>query len=578
MLEGVVDLAFNVMGTDDEPVMDLALSSDGFRFRDYVLERLEADVAYTARRAAGDLVLWNDSIQVLSLDGEIPLDLSFNPVEDRFPEEVIDLVVVSDRLPLSLLMAPLPGYEEVKGTMSGRVEVGGTSRSLAPRGQITVDGGGAFLSGLGVLYEDVSGTLGWFPDGPVEVDMNARALGTATVEGTVSLTTALDPGFDLAIRFDDFQAMARRDATGRVTGDLRLEGSFSRPVVSGDLFLDGGTLFYEEFQRAAEVADLFFERSAAVADLPVVDATALGIRPFIAGENLFLQNIRMENTTLTARRDNWIRSEQMNVELEGELDLLYDRQTQDLALVGALQAVRGSLAFGPRGLRKQFQLDGGTVRFLGTPGINPDLDLTASEPIRTPEGDRLTIIAEITGTLVSPRVALRSDEAGFSEDDLLSYLWFGRPTYALTSDQSEAVGAGMAVGLSSLSSELGAVMTQGLGLDFLDYLSITQQDLGSLGALSANNRQGALGTTVVETGLYVADNIFLTLLFRPAAAQGGGVENFPGIRFEWVASRGYTIQSYFEDQFFRGRAVGFGEFGVQTKKGLGLSIFRDWAY
>ena len=578
VLEGVVDLEFNVIGTDDEPVMDLALSSDGFRFRDYMLERIEADVAYTARRAAGDLVLWNDSLQVLTLDGELPLDLSFNAVEDRFPEEAIDLVVVSNRLPLSLLMAPFPTYEEVEGTMSGRIEVGGTSRSLAPRGQITVDGGGAFLSGLGVRYEDVSGTLGWFPDGRLEVDMNARALGTAAVEGTVSLTTALDPGFDLAIRFDDFQAMARRDATGRVSGDLRLEGSFSRPVVSGDLFLDGGTLFYEEFQRAAEVADLFFERSAAVADLPVVDATAFGFRPFIAGENLFLQNIRMENTTLTARRDNWIRSEQMNVELEGELDLLYDRQTQDLALVGALQAVRGSLAFGPRGLRKQFQVDGGTVRFLGTPGINPDLDLTASEPVRTPEGDRLTIIAEITGTLVSPRVALRSDEAGFTEDDLLSYLWFGRPTYALTSDQSEAVGAGMAVGLSTLSSELGAVMTQGLGLDFLDYLSITQQDLGSLGALSANNRQGALSTTVVETGLYVADNIFLTLLFRPASAQGGGVESWPGIRFEWVASRGYTIQSYFEDQFFRGRAVGFGEFGVQASKGLGLSIFRDWAY
>ena len=136
----------------------------------------------------------------------------------------------------------------------------------------------------------------------------------------------------------------------------------------------------------------------------------------------------------------------------------------------------------------------------------------------------------------------------------------------------------MAVGLSVFNSGLGTVMPQGLGLAFLDYLSITQQSLGSLGSLSANSGQGALSTTVVETGLYVADDLFLTLLFRPAAAQGGGLENWPGIRMEWVASRGYTIQSYFEDQFFRGRSVGFGAFGVQTKKGLGLSIFRNWAY
>ena len=578
VLEGVVDLELDVVGTDDQPVMDLTLSADGFRFRDYVVDQLEAEVAYANQTAEGDVALWSDSVQVLTLTGEVPLDMSFNPVDERFPEEVIDLVVVSDRLPLALLMAPFLGYEGVEGTISGRVDVAGTSRSLAPQGQLIVGGGGAFLGGVGVRHEDVGGTLDWFPDGRLEVDLSARALGTARVEGTVTLTTVLDPGFDLAIRFDEFQAMNRRDVTGRVSGDLRLEGSFSRPVVSGDLFLDGGTLFYEEFQRAADVADLFFERSAGVADLPVVDTTAFGFRPFIVGENPFLQNIRMENTTLTARRDNWIRSEQMNVELEGDLDVLYDRQTQDLALAGDLQAVRGSYAFGPRGLRKQFQVDGGTLRFLGTPGINPDLDVTASEPIRTAEGDRLTIIAEVTGTLVSPRVALRSDEAGFSEDELLSYLWFGRPTYALTSGQSEAVGAGMALGLSGISSELGAVMTQGLGLDFLDYLSITQQDLGSLGSLSANNVQGALSTTTVETGFYVADDMFLTLLFRPASAQGGGLESWPGVRFEWVASEGYTIQSYFEDQFFRGRAVGFGEFGVQTRKGLGLSIFRDWAY
>ena len=578
VLEGVVDLDLRLTGTDAEPVMHLALSTDGFRFREYVLDRLEANVDYADRRAAGDVGLWSDSLQILTLNGELPLDLSFNAVEDRFPQEVIDLVIVADRLPLSLLMAPFPSFEQVDGTMSGSVEVGGTSRSLAPRGQITVNGGGAFLSGLGVRYEAVSGTLDWLPDGRVEVDLSAEALGTATVGGTVTLTTLLDPGFDMAIHFEEFQALDRRDAAGLVSGDLHLEGSFSRPVVSGDLFLDGGTLFYEEFQRSAAVADLFFERAGGLADFPAVGTTAFGSLPIIASENAFLQNIRMENTKLTARRDNWIRSEQMNVELEGSLDLLYDRRTQELALVGALQAVRGSVSFGPQALRKQFQVDGGTVRFLGTSGFNPDLDITASEPIRTPEGDRLTIIAAVTGTLLSPRVTLRSDEPGFSEDDLLSYLWFGRPTYALNSNQSEVVGAGMAVGLSIFNSGLGTVMTQGLGFDFLDYLSITQQGLGSFGSFGANSGQGALSTTVVETGLYIADNLFLTLLVRPAAAQGGGLESWPGVRLEWVASRGYTIQSYFEDQFFRGRSVGFGQFGVQTKKGLGLSIFRNWVY
>ena len=576
VLEGVVDLDLRLTGTDAEPVMDLALLADGFRFRAYVLDELEAEVNYADRRAAGDVAVRSDSLQVLTLAGELPLNLSFNPVEERLPEEVIDLVVVADLLPLSLLMAPFPGFQQVVGTMSGRVDVGGTSRSLAPSGRLTLDGGGAFLSGLGVQHQGINGTLDWFPDGRLEVNAGAQALGTATVEGTVTLTTVLDPGLDLDVRLDGFQALDRRDVTGRLSGDVRLEGSYSRPVISGDLFVDDGTLFWEEFERVADVSDLFFERSAGLAASSVVDTTAVGFRPFIAGENPFLQNIRMENTSLTVRRDNWIRSELMDVELDGELDMLYDRQNQDLALVGSLEAVRGSYAVGYSAFTRQFQVDGGTLRFLGTPGIDPDLDLTATYDVRTPEGDQLTIIAGVTGTLVSPRVAFSSEESGFNEDDLLSYLWFGRPTYALTSGQSRALGTAAigalgTLGLSSFSNQLGAAVTQELGLDFLDYLSITQQDMGTFGA-------STLSTTVVETGFYVADDMFLTLLFRPASGEAAGMDPWPGLRFDWEPTESYTIETYFEDRFFRGRAVGFGELGVQSEKGLGLSLFREWGY
>jgi hypothetical protein len=282
---------------------------------------------------------------------------------------------------------------------------------------------------------------------------------------------------------------------------------------------------------------------------------------------------------LTVQRDSWIRSELMNVELNGELDVLYDRQSQDLALVGNLEAIRGSYAYGYGYLTRQFQVEGGTLRFLGTPGINPDLDLRATNDIRTPQGERFSIVAGVTGTLVSPRVALSSEEPGLTEEDLLSYLWFGRPSYALTSGQNQAFGTAVAagigtLGLSRLSNQLGTVVTQGLGLDFLDYLSITQQDMGVLGA---GNVGGAFSTTVLETGFYLADDVFVTVLIRPVG-QGAGSDRWPGLRFEWQPSESYTIESYFEDRFFRGRAVGFGELGVLSEKGLGLSIFREWAY
>ena len=569
-IEGMVDVELEVTGDDVEPVMSGTVSATGFRFREYEFERLIAALDYQDRAATGGIELWKDSVQVLTVKGALPLDLAFHAVPDRVPDEAINLVVDAQALPLSLIMAPFESYQEVVGTLSGRVELGGTSESLAPSGQLTVSEGGAFLRDLGVRQQNMNGTLDWFPDGRVEVDGSVSALGTATVQGTVTLTPASDPGFDLAVKLDAFQGMNRRDVTGRLSGDVRLDGSYRRPVVSGHLLVDEGTLFVEEFQRAAEIVDLsdpsFYE---------VVDTTVGDPRPPLSGQNPFLRNIRMENLTLAVQRNSWIRSDRMDVELDGELQVLYDRLTQDLAMVGTLQAVRGSYgAFGRR-----FQVDGGTLRFLGTPGVNPDLDIQASNRVRSAQGDRLTITAGVTGTLVSPRIGLTSDQSGVTEDDLLSYLYFGRPTYALTSGQTQALGgtllgSGMTLGLNTLGNRLGAAFAQGLGLG-VDYLSITQRDFG---ANVDTGLGGMLRNTVVETGTYLADDLFLTLLLRPLSVQGGAGSQFAGIRFEWVASDAFTIESFWEDRLIRGRVVGFNESGLKSDRAIGLFIFREWAY
>ena len=277
---------------------------------------------------------------------------------------------------------------------------------------------GAFLSGLGVRQEEVNGTLDWFPDGRLEVDVGARALGTARVEGTVTLTTVLDPGFDLDIRFDGFQAIDRRDATGRLSGAIYLAGSYSRPLISGDLFVDEGTLFVEEFQRAADVSDLFFERTAGVVDLTSVDSTAVRFQPFIGGQNPFLQNIRHGKHDLDGPAQH--------VDPQRGHGRGAGWRTRPSVRPGRLRIWPSSALWRRYADRTHWASDtsGDSFRWmgdravLGTPGFNPDLDLTASNDIRTPEGDRFTITAGVTGTLLSPRVALSSEEPGFTEDDL----------------------------------------------------------------------------------------------------------------------------------------------------------------
>ena len=561
-LEGVIDLALNLAGDDSDLQMMGDARVNGFQYQDYFFEELQIDGRYSGKELSGDVAFSDGTEEYLSVVGMIPIDLSIDRISERLLDEQIEISVTAASAPLSLLMAPFDSYQEVKGEISGQVRFGGTLAKISPDGEMVLIDGGAFAPGLGVRHENMFGVSTWSPDGGVDVELVAESEGEVTVRGRIELEDVKNPNLDLEVHFQEFETMDRRDVSARLSGDLTIQGPYIRPVVSGDLFVDEGTLFVEEFQRAVDVIDL----------LASVDTTQIDLTSILESSNRFLENVRMENTTLTVQRDSWIRSARMNVELDGQLDVLWDRQTQELALVGELEALRGSYG----ALGRQFQVDGGTLRFLGTSGINPTLNISASNNVRSSVGDRFGITASVTGTLEAPRINLSSDQAGFTEDDLLSHLYFGRPAYALTSGQNQAVnsmgailGSGATLGLSTFSNELGSAMARELGVD---YLSITQEDFDFLG-----NTNSTLGTTVVETGFYMMDDLFVTLLLRPLSNQGSG-SGFAGVRSEWISSESYTVESFFEDRFFRNRMLGFGELGFHAKKDFGLSIFKEWIY
>ncbi|GMR12343.1 MAG: hypothetical protein BMS9Abin29_0532 [Gemmatimonadota bacterium] len=570
-LEGLVSLDMTVVGTADQPEITASFRADNFRYQDFAFGALEGALDYRDNSLTGEVDIVEGGRQVLELTGRAPARLVLDTLGFGIPDEPIDLRIAADTLPLAMLLALTEGFSDVTGSINGKVQLGGTAYHLAPSGTLQVEGAGATIDGLGVRQTDLKATLVLLEDGSVQVDASARAGGTARVTGTVMLDTATDPGFDLTLELDGFKGVDRRDVTGLVSGEVRLGGSYRSPVLTGELSVDEGTLFVEEFQRATVVVDLDDD-----AFLDPVDPTLVALRPLLGGANPFLHNIRMEDLTLAVARDTWIRSEVMNVELGGELQVLYDRQAQDLAMVGNLEAVRGSY----EALGRPFQVTGGSIQFVGTSGINPNLDIQADNRIRTADGLRFTITASLTGTLLTPQVSFTSDQGGIGQADLLSYLVFGRPSYAIASGQSAQVrgaasallGSGLTLGLSTFSNRLGSELARGLGLG-VDYLSISQQDI----ALGGEGTGGTLGTMVVETGWYLADDLFVVLLLSPLAGSQT-CSTLAGARFEWAASDSYSIEAFFEDPCFRNRVVGLGALGPQSSTSVGLSLFREWGY
>jgi autotransporter translocation and assembly factor TamB len=278
---------------------------------------------------------------------------------------------------------------------------------------------------------------------------------------------------------------------------------------------------------------------------------------------------------LTMAQDSWLRGRDLNVEMAGTLDVYWDRMERDMTFFGVLDAVRGVYSV----LGRQFQIEEGTVSFAGTPGINPDLDIRASNRVRTPDNQPLDIVATVGGSLLEPRVSLSTNSTfAISESDLVSYLIFGQPSYALASGEgaiargTAQVFAGATANLAAglFSSELGSVLARdGLPVN-LDYLAITQgkNDPGGL--------QDWWMSTQVELGKYLTDDIFAGLQFRPFT-ENQGQDRLASVRLETRLSDRWTLEGYWEDRFLRRGLYGLRDQNLYEKV-LGFLLYTEWGY
>jgi len=570
---GSMDLALAIRGPADLPQLDGQVIIRGLAVGGTALSRVEGRIAYQDLLLETDITGELNGQRLFYAEGFIPVDLGFGEVEERFPDGAIDLTVAADSLPASMALAFIESLEEVQGTLDGRIRIQGTAGDLRPSGEIHLADGGISIPGIGLRPSNLTVDLRVREDFRVEVYAQALAGAGAEVTGTIGLAEWTDPELDLVMATSGFQVVDRRDLTARIAGEVRLAGPFSAPRVTGSVEVERGELFLEEFIRGAEVIDLSDPRFFDVVDTMIVSGPSAD-----SSQNAFLQNLLVD-VDLSLEQDFWIRSQGlaqgMDIEIGGDLDVTFDRRARELRLSGSLTPIRGSYTqFG-----RAFDVQAGTIEFVGTPGINPSLSIQAAHRLRRGGTEPLNVIANVGGTLQRPQVTLSSDsQSPIPESDLISYLLFGRPSYALASGEtsvveSAAAGLGGAV-LSVGVSQLGSTFSRSLGVD---YLSVSQaQQVGSLRSFRDPSRLFA--DTEIEMGRYIGDNVFLSVVLRPLTGPDSSRRTLPGTRVEWRFEQYWSLRGFLEDRLTRPGGSGFGELDNNFARVFGLSLFRDWGY
>jgi hypothetical protein len=571
---GHVDLDLTVLGPAESPVMNAAFAIEDPRYGSLALSRLSGSLEYADRASDFRVDGWDGDRNVVSVLGILPLDLALADVDERPLDEPMDVRVTADSLDAGIALAYFGSLEDVAGTISADLRIVGTTREPQPSGTIRLADGGWTISALGVRHVGLQGELDVRPDRIVGVQLDAGAQGRSSVTGEIAFDSLANPRLDLVVSMSRFQAVSRRDIEGLLSGSFTVTGTYQRPVAEGQLTIDQGTLFVEEFARAAGVVDL--RDPTLFADGFAVDTTVFVTQPILASlRNPFLDNLSVD-IDLSVPRDLWIRSADMNVEIGGQLILRYDRREGDLVMVGDLQALRGSYQV----LGRTFEVDGGTVSFLGQPGVNPTLAIDALSRIRRRQGDRLEVRARVTGTLVQPLVSLSTTEAGISQPDLMSYLLFGVPSGELgvisPAGNEPGLGGNLRSGVSTVltgavASQLGTSLAQELGFE---YFAISQGDVVGTNDFATN----FLNTAQFEVGRYVRDDIFVVFVLsgRGQATQGSPIQ-LRGARVEFALTDELFIEGFFEDRFLRAAST-LEQTGLAGERVIGALVFREWGY
>ena len=568
-LRGVVSLDLRVSQTGDDPGMEASFQAGGLGYGNVDFTRVAGELRYVDRRIAGEVEAWSQEAQVLSARGGLAAALELERVPARFPDEPMNIAVVAREFPLAVVSRVIPGLEDVEGLVEGELRLTGPPANVRTDGELSLSGGAMVLPALGVRYTDVEAALGFTADARATLSASLRSGGPAQVNGSLHLRPLRDPAFDLAIDGTSFRAVNRYDIEGVVSGQLRLTGNYRSPVVRGGLGVEQGTLYLDEFARYQTIVDL-----ADTTFFAAVDTTLAGVLPIIeAGQNPFLDNL-VADIELSVESDSWLRSRQIDMEIDGGLELEYDRGARRFVAAGELAAIRGSYNY----FGRRFVVQEGTLEFIGIPGVNPNLDIQAVARLRAGDSP-LNVIANVGGTLVAPSVSLTSDAAApIEEPELVSYLVFGRPPALLGSGESSLLGGaiitdGLSLGLGRLADEFQEAVAQEIG--FVDYFAISNQRATQ--RLGPNpSLLGTLASTQIEFGRYLWDDVFLSVDLAPVGTTTQTRTRIPNARLEWRFADLWSFESFAEDPLLRRGVLGVQQSGPTYAHSLGLFVYREW--
>jgi translocation and assembly module TamB len=585
-LAGRVSLDAHVEGTATDPRVNGKLDLVRATYRGTAVPEVHGTFAYANRQLTTNAAAVDSTGRRLAtVNGAIPINLALNGATgSRLLDLPINVTLGSDSLPITLIPQFTDALTDVQGRAIGRVTVGGTLRRPVLNGAVTLSNAQFKLAATGAFLTQVNGSVRMTGDTVYVDSITANAVGPVRVVGTIAVGDWRTPSFNLFLTANDAELLHSDRGVIHADAGLRLSGSATAPYVSGQVTIIHGVLYIPESTGKQLVG------AGDPALFNVIDTAVAAQRQIFPAQSPLFKNLRVD-VDLAVLRNSWVRSRDANVEVFTDGPMRVSAEGDALTLTGAIDADRGEYTF----LSKRFQIKRGSALFVGTPELNPTLQVTAEYLVKQPTGTT-NIRVLIGGTLNLPRISLESDaQPPLSQSDLLSYLAFGESSNSLLQFSQTSLTASQGSNLINLASARLAGVALGEALNQLegeagrslgvDVFNITPGDV-PVNPGQSGFQQFVTGTEI-EVGRYVNPRTFVTFIGSPGnfpclsgssrrdAAGSNCVP--PGLNLIHRTSKGYRFETGYSPRYILDpptldgqRASGTGQFGA--------FVIREWRF
>jgi len=500
--------------------------------------------------------------------------------------------VRTDSVDLGVLEAFIPGFQRAHGSLIANVDVRGTVKQPIIDGQFRIKNGSATLTNVGLVLARVNADVLLERDTVfiqrMTAETNRDRRGTLSVDGFVNLQQYSNPGFALRARAQNFHIIEKAGlASLDISTDsvLTLSGPYRGARISGAVRVDRGSIFIPEL-LTKQIVDLSDPEFAGIVDtLLARDRKLLPETP-----SEFARNLTLENVAVNIGDAVWLRSSEANVKLGGTLNVTLGRSSRNgdrsqLALEGALNAVRGTYRFTlvDPFVQPTFDVESGSLRFFGTPDLNPTLDIRAIHTVRQPRQRTanvrdIRVRVRIGGTLSKPALTLDNpDNLPLSQSDLLSYLITGEPAIAL--DNTQGLYSSQ---IASFALRYGGnLITSAIPRNLVDIVELQTARINEDREAQTNDPYlyNLLNTRAI-VGKQIGNQWFLGLSTGLCVVNAANFfENF-GLKLEYRFNSIYTAQAGIEpgSSDLTCARSNVSQIQQQTPRQLGFDFFRTWRF